>query len=479
MKRIIIFIMAISFITVACEDIADLNIDPKNPTSVEPDALFTYGQYNIAKQMVDIDYNRNVGRIWANYYTQTTYINEANYDASDRDVGGTMWDNVYTECLYELRQAQEILEATDVAAALEPVKQNKLALITIMQVYAWQYLVDSFGDIPYTDALDVNVIVPVYDDAATIYASLATDLQAAIAALDPGFDSFPSNVDLMYGGDVAKWEMFANSMLLNMGLRLADVDNAKASTLVSAAVTGGVFTSNADNALFYFSATQPYTNPIYDYFNVDNRASDFVVTDFFITMLQDLSDPRIDMYLDQNLAVYTGGEYGAAGNAYESLTHPSVNITDVADLPGTLMDFSAVSFGLAEAVERGYIAGSAATYYDAAIRASFDFWGLATTDADTYLAQPSVAYATATGTFKEKIGIQKYIGLYNQGHEAWTEARRLDSPTLLTAINSGTPNPKRMIYPVEEVLINSTNYKSASTKIGGDETSTPIFWDVN
>src|SRR5688500_4806306 len=97
MKKIFIFLGA-AFIAISCDDnLSDLNVDPKKPAVVTPEVLFTYGQFNIVKQMVNPDYNDNLDRFWSNYFTQTTYIQEASYDAANRDVGGSLWDNIYTE----------------------------------------------------------------------------------------------------------------------------------------------------------------------------------------------------------------------------------------------------------------------------------------------------------------------------------------------------------------------------------------------
>jgi hypothetical protein len=482
MRKILLSILGVgvmAFVTSCDENLADLNIDPKEPTEVPAEVLFTYGQFNLVKQMVNADYNHNVDRFWSNFLTQTTYIQEASYDASNRDVGGTMWDNIYTECLFELADAKRILRAQEVSPTQAPIVENQIAMIKVMEVYAWQYLVDNFGAVPFREALDINNVVPAYDDADFIYAAITDSLQSAIAAFDGDVDGFSAEADILYGGDIEKWQKFANSLLLKIGIRLADVDASTASQLVNDAVAGGVFESNADNAVFQFLDAQPYVNPIYDYFIYDNRASDFVATQFFIDMLEGLNDPRIASYFDENRPSYTGGVYGGVGNAYNNLTHVDPAITE-ATFPGTILDYSFVAFSLAEAVERSFISGDAAEYYEAAIRASFEAWGLSESDADAYLAQSSVAYATAAGDFKEKIGMQKYIALYNQGHEAWTEARRLNYPALLPAASNSRPNPKRMIYPTTEKLINSANYNAALAAIGGvDDTNGRIFWDVD
>ena len=369
-------------------------------------------------------------------------------------------------------------------AGTEAEVDNKLAMIKVLEVFAYQYLVDNFGDIPFTEALNPDNVVPVYDEAEFVYGAITDSLQWAIDAFDPAADGFSESADLLYGGDITQWQKFANSLLLKIGIRLADVDPTTASALVNDAVNGGVFESNADNAVLQFSETQPYTNPVWEYFEVQNRDTDFVVTQFFIDMLEDRDDPRIQAYFDDNIlddddnVIYVGGVYGGVGNAYGNLTHVNPLIAE-ADFPGTIMDYSFVAFTLAEAVERNFISGDAAEYYEAGIRASFDAWGLTSGQADAYLAQPEVAYATAAGDWRQKIGTQKYIALYNQGHEAWTEARRLDYPVLLAAASSGKANPKRMIYPTTEDLVNPTNYDAAIARMGADVTETSIFWDVD
>ncbi|UII27987.1 SusD/RagB family nutrient-binding outer membrane lipoprotein [Fulvivirga maritima] len=483
MKRFnyIICLLALVFAMQACDDdLTDLNVDPKNAQEIDAAPLFTYGQYNIAKQFVDIDYNANVSLIWANYFTQTTYIQESGYDAANRNVGGTIWDNIYTEGLYELARAKEILRSEeDLGEPFTSQHNNRLAMVKIMEVFAYQYLVDNFGYIPFREALDLNNITPVYESGETVYTAIADSLSSAISLISTDQTGFEADEDLIYEGDMTKWLKFAASLQLKIGLRVADINPTWSSELVTAAVNTGVFASNDDNTQIHFTGTQPYVNPIYDYFEIDSRASDFVVTQNFIDLLNDFNDPRSDVYFDDNVTPYEGGDYGVTGNAYEELTHPTESIVD-ASYAGTLMDYASVQFGLAEAVERGIITdGSAADYYAAGIRASFSYWGLSESQAADYLSQSSVNYATAEGTWREKIGNQKYIAFYGQGHEAWTEARRLDYPVLAVAPSSGLENPKRIIYPTEERLINVASYNAAISAMGADNTTTSIFWDVN
>ncbi|TDQ30047.1 SusD/RagB family nutrient-binding outer membrane lipoprotein [Tenacibaculum caenipelagi] len=474
MKKIILAITTLLFITSCSDNLERYNVDPKNPIDVDPAFMLSYAQYNLAKQMGDVDYNANVSRLWANYATQTTYIQESSYDAANRDIGGTIWDNIYTENLLELSKAKATIATQEVTAAELPAKNNKLAVITILETYAYQYLVDNFGDVPFTEALDINNVTPKYDDDQFIYTAITANLEDAISKITTGADSFGS-ADLIYGGDMTKWSKFANTLLLKIGTRLSDVNPSEASRLINAAVSGGVFTSNADNPKFIYTGVQPYINPVYDYFVVDSRNSDFVATENFIALLDGMSDPRIDVYYDDNIAGgMVGGVYGAAGNAYDLLTHFNPAWTDNNVEPTTLLEYSTVCFELAEAVERGFISGIAANYYNAGVTASFNELGIGG-DAAAYL----ILNPYNAANWEQSIGIQKYISLFHNAHEAWTEARRTGIPQLATAASNGVANPKRMIYPVEEVLINTTNYNAASTNIGGDATTSAIFWDVD
>ena len=108
------------------------------------------------------------------------------------------------------------------------------------------------------------------------------------------------------------------------------------------------------------------------------------------------------------------------------------------------------------------------------------YWGVSGGDIATYLAQPSVAYATATGTWKQKIGEQAYLALYNRGFECWTSYRRLDYPVLTAPADAEVDQvPTRLTYPAREETLNATNETAAATAIGGNTLTTKLFWDVN
>jgi hypothetical protein len=196
--------------------------------------------------------------------------------------------------------------------------------------------------------------------------------------------------------------------------------------------------------------------------------------------MNSLNDPRRPIYFKQNLGagVYTGGVYGKQ-SSFASHTHVGELLHDPT-YKGVLLDYVEIKFSLAEAVEKGIaVGGTAKEHYTDAINASMNDWGVSSVDTATYLASAAVDYDTAPGTWKEKIGIQYWLAMYNRGFEGWYVYRKFDAPTFNTASVSGLPVPKRYTYPTNEQSLNEANWEAASTAIGGDEQQTKIFWDVN
>jgi hypothetical protein len=144
------------------------------------------------------------------------------------------------------------------------------------------------------------------------------------------------------------------------------------------------------------------------------------------------------------------------------------------------MDYAEVEFYLAEAAERGFVVGgTAAEHYEAAIRASISYWGGTGSSADAFLADPDIAFATASGTNLQKIARQRYIAMFNRGLEAWTEYRRLDYPVFNAPPVANGDFPIRYTYPNSEQTANGENDSAAASAIGGDVVTNKVFWDIN
>jgi hypothetical protein len=492
MKKIIaILIIFIAFSS--CKKLEDYNKNIKDPAAVAGESLFTNAQKNLFEEMVNSNVNFNDWRLIMQYWCETTYIDESNYDLDTRSIPDNHWDRLYRDVLKDLSESSKIIKATVLLPSEDPiVKANKLLIIDIMSVYTYSILVETFGNIPYSGAMDnslsssalnLNIPLPKYDDGLKIYKDLINRLNKDIVELDNNSGSF-GNYDNMYHGDVTSWIKFANSLKLRMGMLLSDIPNEQvfAKTIVEEAAPN-VFNSNADNAKIIYQLNQPNTNPIY----VDLVASgrnDFVPTSVIVDTMNALNDPRRPFYFTLLDGVYVGGENGAS-NDFTASSHVADKIQEPT-FEGILFDYSEVEFLLAEGIERGYaISGSAESHYNNAIKASIKYWAAvsqSTIDAEAaandYLANPKVAYQTAAGDYKQKIGTQQWIAYYNRGFEAWTEWRRLDFPKLVAPPDALSAFPLRYTYPIEEQTLNGANYKSASSAIGGDAVDTKLFFDI-
>lgn len=448
------------------ESYENLNRDPNNPTQVSSDALFTSATKSLFDQMESTNVNTNVFRLLSQYWTETTYIDESNYDLNTRNIPQNHWGEMYRDILFDLQDAKNLTTS-----------DKQKGMISVMEVYAWQQMVDTFGDVPYFTALQgAAEPTPAYDDDAAIYADLLVRIDDAIAKIN-GSGAAYTGADIIFNGDIAKWNKFANSVKFKLAMRMADADNAKAQTAAQQAVAAGVLSSNSDNVTLTYLPTTPNTNPLWVDL-VQSGRSDFVVTNTVVDYMNTIADPRRPMYFDDNLGagIYVGGPYGD-NNTFANYSHIGEVMHDPT-FRGVLLDYSEVQFLLAEAVERGYsVGGTAASHYTAGITASMTDWGVAASDITTYLANPAVAYGTAAGTWKQKIGKQFWLAMYNRGFEGWCIYRKFDAPTMNVAAESGLPVPNRYTYPLNEPTLNKTNYDIAAIAIGGDLQSTKVFWD--
>ncbi|MFT5884347.1 MAG: hypothetical protein ACI9IP_000802 [Arcticibacterium sp.] len=477
MKKIIAILILGSFLS--CTDhFAELNTDKKSLATVPAESLFNNATERFYHIMNNQNVNTNVFRLYAQYLAQTSYPEESQYNMVTRSIPANWFARIYRDGLSDIKEAKRLLALVETNVNTAPIQKNKFAIMSITEVQMYSTLVDLFGNVPYSQALDFENPSPVYDDAATIYADLASKLDQAISDLDVNADSFSSNNDLVNQGNTAMWKKTANSLKLRMAMRLADVDPAKSKSMAESAVAGGVFSDMSEQLSMEYTTSSPYTHPAYEDIVLSGRA-DFVGSNTLVDMMNTLNDPRRAIYFDSNISEgFTGGTYGTA-NSYSSATHVGA-FFNTADSPGIIMSCSEVEFLKAEGAARGYnMGGTAEELYNKAISTSIMELGGSQADADTYLAQESVAYSTAAGAWNQKIGIQKWISMFhNGGIEGWTAWRLLDfdgfnAPEGLTLSDI----PTRLLYPVNEATLNGQSLSAAISAIGGNSKTGKIFWD--
>ena len=484
MRKLIIPLVLFALVLGSCEDeLTSLNNNPKDPSNVPGETLFSNAQVSLGTYLNSPDINSNIFKLISQYWASTTYATESQYELTTRAIPSNLWEELYTDVLKDLDEAERLIQENQFIE--ESVKQNQLATIEVLKVMTYYELMTIFGDIPYSEALDPENTQPAYEDDQAVFQDLMSRLNTAIGNFNPAAESFGSS-DVFYNGDVAQWVKFANSLKMRMGITIADVNPTAAQTAIEEA-SPNAFDGNADNAIIPFQSAPPHTNPLWEAL-VQSGRNDYVPANTLVDTMNAMDDPRRPIHFTQIEGEYVGGIYGTT-NEYEDFSHFGSVIKQPA-FEGMILEYAEVEFIRAEANLRGWLTGTPAQaqiHYENAVRADMDYWGVSSSEADDYLAQVGGPAAfPITGTMEEQmnaVATQKWLGLYLQGLQGWTEWRRLDYPVLNVPPEpqglTYQDIPSRFTYPVDEQNLNQSNYDAASQAIGGDLLTTQLFWDEN
>jgi hypothetical protein len=495
MKKILI-ITSVLLALSACSKLEDLNKNVKDFTTVSGESLYNGATRQFMIQLSTENVNANLTLMWMQHFANTTYPDESRYDMTTRGVPVTTMNAMYRLVLSNYKEAARVLQVQPLAGISQSQRDNQLAIIEIMTVFAWSYIIENFGDMPYSQALNISYPSPVYDDGLTVYKDLINRLDVAMDQLDVTVGGMPSGYDNICGSTpegTVLWYKFANTLKLRMGLMLYDVDAGYSKTVAEAAAPN-VFAAGDVMTMKWLSDAPNENQQFLDF--VQSGRDDYVVTSNIIDAMQPstprpdtsilivtVTDPRLKFYatpvVGSDPPVYLGGAQGQA-NGFPSFSHVnSMHLT--ADRPWIISDYTEAEFLLAEAVERGFnVGGTAESHYDNAVESSIIYWGGTPAEVDAYLAQPSVAYATAFTNWKQKIGTQAWLAYWLRGNTLWNSYRRLDYPRLFAPPNykqNINKVPVRLFYPVSEQTLNAENYEAASIAIGGDSPLTKLFFD--
>ena len=312
--------------------------------------------------------------------------------------------------------------------------ESLAGIAEVLLVYGFLFLTDLYGDIPYSQALDLErYAAPDFDPQSEIYPDLLRRLKAAAARIAPAASTPWREGDIIYSGDLERWQEFAHSLRLRIAMRISGTPAAAEARQEFADAWGSNrIDSHQDNADVDWTGTLPSQNPIYEAIVLAGRSGDFRVSRTMVEALTSRNDPRLPLFAApaQSDGAFRGlpngllpaqVEGGSTVNDYSTIGPALL----AADAPSVLMSYAEVLFLGAEAAARGWIAADPAELYRQGIEASMKEYGVPQGAIDAYLAEPSVAY---TGT--RDILLQKWIAVYLQGPEAFNEVRRTGVPHL-------------------------------------------------
>ncbi|WP_106828482.1 SusD/RagB family nutrient-binding outer membrane lipoprotein [Parabacteroides pacaensis] len=434
---------------------------------------------------------------WYSYYSNTTRIR---HEVGDWAKEHPEWDNMY-----------QILRICDAMCAARTT--------------------DMFGDVPYSEA-GQGIPIPKFDSQKDIYYTLFTELKEAVAALksNTNQESYTELQDIYYKGDVNKWIKLANSLRLRLALRISFIDPEKAKQEGEAALTDVMMESNADNAGALVSLIENSNgHPLYYIGNWD----DFRASKTIIDILQkesSVADPRLPLWFGKTQGYVAGTfdhEYHGVPNGLlasqmteennKALNNSAVwgfyfnkewNLQKKGDLEGTdgrptqegvykplvCMNYAEVCLLKAEAALRGWAgAGDAQTQYEKGIRASFaefregvDANLYTTENDDLYIHSGNVKWDPSANfeTKLKKVITQKWLALYPNGAEAWSEFRRTGYPVLnpvqasdISVITEGQ-FIKKVPYTDQEISSNPNALDPSLNQGQGNGQNVRVWWDT-
>jgi len=515
-KIVFVGLLMTSMFISCTDDFEELNTNPRELTELDAALLgniFARVQHTgLFTNSPQVSQN-----LFADHFAQYYSNTHPNFPSDRYDlVGGWLngaWGAFYGNIAGNLGV---VLESTDPVE--NPGFETFHAIAQIYRVIAYEHIANYWGPIPYSQVNNGEAAVP-YDSERDIYLSFFTTLDNALAILNQnqGGNAFGAN-DQIYGGDIDKWIIFANTLRLRIALRISSVEPGIAQQEAEKAVAAGVMTEVGDDALF---------KPTVNSRNGMNRMvpwNEFRMSATMESVLKGYQDPRMEHFYrptressDATFADYNGGPpfWKGMRNGYEvvDLAQPQIQtdfvsplgprwdaVSKEAENPHEHIQSSEAYFARAEGVLKGWNmgGGSAEEYYNLGIEKSMQYWGI---DAATIAAYQQSANVPVTthdgptpvsdvpikfdaGRAMEQIMTQKWLALFPNGWEAWAELRRTDLPAMYDRMASQNPDVakdeimRRAQFVSGEIETNGAAVTDAVSKLGGpDLGSTRLWWN--
>ncbi len=490
--------IAIVLSTAGCKKGAfDINNNPNTPTSVP--AKYSLSSALTATATLQFGGNSDFLDNWMGYWMQSgaysaspTY---ALYQLTNSDYNGN-WTSAYVNL-----ENYSLIQRT---AGTDPTQANFRGIAMIMNAYVYQRIVDLYSSAPYTSALAANAQFSYpYDSGSSIYAKSIAKIDSAVTIISgaPTTAVNPGTYDVMFGGKMTNWLLFAKTLKLKMlmrqtqnGIGDAGVKTALASYTqadflgagVDAAINPGYSsTSNAQENPFYYDIVKDYVG------NPGANTLYYRANAYAVNFYKNHNDPRSTAFYfpATNTGTVVGRVYGSTGtesnqaiSAIRGTGFTSNGATKTSSQDAVILPAFESLFLQAEAIQRGYIAGNAATTFKSAVAESFRILGVtdAANAAEIYTNQADALtnYTAATNKIQAII-TQKWAACNTYDPlESYSDWRRLsfpsDLPVSIYPGNTATHIPYRLPYPVSETSYNSTNVPAGGT--AQDIFTAKIFW---
>jgi hypothetical protein len=517
MKKIfsILTIGAVLFTTSCKKEFDSLQNDPSRATSVPPNLILN----GVLSDIYQGPFSPT--QRWNQFYA----CNYAYYGDQQYTWSGVSYGTYNT--LKNVIKMEE--EAAKNVAAPNPYT----ALGKFLRAYMFYNLTMQTGDIPVAEALkSLSNLAPKYDAQKEVFKQILALLEESnnemSAIITKG--SYVLSSDFYYNNDLNKWRRAVNSFKLRVLIQLSKYDTdadlnikQKFNETITNSSKYPLFTNMEDNLQYAYNAqfNKYPTNP--ESFGFDVARYNMAST--YLNKLVTLKDPRTFVVAEPASALVAAGAapnsfaaFNGAGSG-EDLATMSVEAglgkysfinrkryySSFTAENTIQIGYPEMCFNIAEAINRGWITGTAEDWYKKGIQASIGFYGIVNgsnsvyfqkaggtlSDYDiysinydwaTYYAQPSVTYAGNNASGLNQIITQKYLAFYqNSGWEAYYNWRRTGIPTFHTGPGNGNSNriAQRFQYPTAEKSTNTTNVNAAiQSQFAGQDDINAKMWII-
>jgi Starch-binding associating with outer membrane len=506
---------ATALATTSCDKFIDVNENPNNALTTP---AYTILANSLKVTGDNVGANFNGYAMWAaGYWGKSSIVNGYNEERT------LNYNTLYQQALFNstydnLADYDQIIKIASTEGT-----GNLAAIAKIMKVYNYQLLVDEYGDVPYSQSLQgLGNIKPQYDRAEDIYKDLVLKLDEAvteIAALPTDIRAVGSE-DVVFGGSMANWTRFAQTLKLRLLMRMSTAAEEGGNTGLKSFITAEFAKYPAAVAFVTadvvvqpgFVQSSGKQNPFFDRYGITSAGGNATErnyvqpTNYILAQYSNGKDGRrARLYTPRADGTFVGVNLGdptpPALSSNSRNRVPNGGLLKNYDMPQPLMLNAESQFLQAEAKLRGYLTGgdaAAKVNYDNGVAASFTYFytaepsrrGLvsdstsrATPAYNRYVASnignPLVDWnASGTVTKYQKIYFQKYLALNGAlPIEAWSEIRRTDYPRVAASLQSTSPRADklavRLLYPQTEVATNGANIPTVN------QFTSRIFWDIN
>jgi hypothetical protein len=503
-KYKIIVAVLLLLVSTACEkDYLDVNTDPNNPSVASESAILPAAQVAYA-----FAFSGNYDRMTSSFVKQ--YVN-TRYDRYSLNPAETGLVNSWQFDIFggALKDLDVIIKQGTTLG-----NWHYVGIAKLQKAYVYSMMVDLFGDLPYTDALNGEEnLYPAYEDDAAIYDKLFTLIDEGLADLDKTSGISPNTNDLVYPAassaawvtnSLPRWKRMGSSLKLKMYNQIRLADPARAQTAINQLITENnmIATAAQDFQFAFGTAVSPdnrHPNYQADY---ENASRENYMSSYFDTLLTNLNDPRIPYYFTNQAPGFQGRTPGSGASAGSDANTRTVfglypvggrfgsvgavnQSSGQGNAPYRMITSYMVQFIIAEAqlMLNNDVAAARAAFkagMEAAL-AKINAFATGQPQIPATGAGSVEEYVTArlaefdaAATNEEKLALlitQKYISQFNNGIESYNDYRRTGYPEIGPIPDPLGVFPLRLPYDPDE--FQGPNPPAQVLQ------SVPVFWDIN